>query len=84
MTGKTSFSLADLKALKAETETIRESLSRLSQHLLEANLAHTKAHFYDGAVRRVSDHLASRLNAVDDLLYRERAKHAFATAKEMI
>jgi hypothetical protein len=64
-----------LKALKAEVELIRQSLGQLSNNLLHANLEHTNSHFYDSDVRRVSDQLVGKLNAVDALLYMESRRH---------
>lgn len=76
MKARTRFSSADLKALKAEAKAAREVLSRLSDRLLEANLAHIGGHFYSADVRSVSDRLATRLNGVDELLYADSCRHA--------
>lgn len=82
MKGHTRFSRDDLKALKAETEVVRESIANLSQHLLNANLARTGSHFYDSDVRSVSDSLFTKLNALERLLYVESCRHD-SVAEEM-
>lgn len=82
MKARTRFSRDDLKALKAETEVVRERLLHLSRRLLDANLSHTRSHFYDERVRRVSDRLVGKLNDVDSLLDAENAHHTFP-AEEM-
>jgi hypothetical protein len=78
MKARTRFSLADFEALKSEAQAVRERLSRLGRHLLDANLAHTKAHFYDSDVRSVADRLSAGLGGLDGLLYREGHKHTLA------
>jgi polysaccharide pyruvyl transferase WcaK-like protein len=81
MKARTRFSLADFEALKSEAQAVRERLSRLGRHLLDANLAHTKAQFYDSDVRSVADRLSAGLSGLDGLLYREDHKHTLAKAE---
>lgn len=74
MKRKTRFGSDDLRWLKAEAEAVHRGLQQLSQHLLAANLAHTGSNMYDGSVRRVSDRLCCRLNALDELFHYEELR----------
>lgn len=73
MSRRPRFTPADLEQIKAQAEEVRDKLSNLSKRLLEANLACTRAHFYDSDVRRLADSLGSKLGGVDTLLAREES-----------
>lgn len=73
---KTRFSLADLNLLKTEVECLADRVDRLSRHLLEANIEHTKTRFYDSDVRKQTDRLGGLLRGVKHLLACDEAKHS--------